>query len=78
MRKECWVLTTFELHNNKHSLTSLPSLVLIAIKHCTTFYGVSDLLQVHHCQQCSYMRRGGSRVLKGRKMDDIMNTINKI
>jgi len=48
MRKECWDLTTFELNNNKHSLSSLPSLVLIAVKYCTTSHGFSSLLQVHH------------------------------
>jgi len=48
MRKESWVLITFELNNNKHSLSSLPSLVLIVMKYCTTSCSVSDLLQVHH------------------------------
>jgi hypothetical protein len=31
---------------------------------------------INCCQQCSYSKRGG-RVLKGRKLDDIMNIIKK-
>jgi len=48
MQKESQVLTTSEVNNNKRSLSSLPSSVLIAMKYCNTSYGVSNLLQEHH------------------------------
>jgi len=59
MRKEFWVLTTFELSNNKHSLSSLPSLVLIAMKYCATSYGISNVLYPHTSLAASSVATGG-------------------